>query len=276
MYDRNTPYQGGRRVDSVRRWKIWRYFKDYFPVTLKKTVDLDPSRNYIFCYHPHGIMAVGSFCNFCTESTDFSKIFPGIRPYALTLDGHFQFPFYREFFMCSGSCAVSKRSIEWILTKEGKGCAPVIVIGGAAEALDAHAFQATLTLKRRKGFIRLAIKHGVSLVPIYSFGENELFSQVLNPKGSLLRKTQEKLMRILGFSPPLYHGRGIFQYTFGILPNRNPIVTVVGRPLDVEKIANPTEEEVNKVHERYVKSLNELFEENKKSYGYDNVDLVID
>ena len=34
-------------------------------------------RNYIFGYHPHGIMASGSFINFGTEGTGFSKLFPG-------------------------------------------------------------------------------------------------------------------------------------------------------------------------------------------------------
>lgn len=28
--------------------------KDYFPIALVKTADLDPSKNYVFGYHPHG------------------------------------------------------------------------------------------------------------------------------------------------------------------------------------------------------------------------------
>ena len=28
--------------------------KNYFPMTLVKTLDLDPSKNYVFGYHPHG------------------------------------------------------------------------------------------------------------------------------------------------------------------------------------------------------------------------------
>lgn len=59
-----------------------------------------------------------------------------------------------------GACAATKDSIEWLLTKEGKGNALILVIGGAAEALDAHPGIASLTLKRRKGFVRLALKHG--------------------------------------------------------------------------------------------------------------------
>lgn len=58
------------------------------------------------------------------------------------------------------------------------GKAVVLVVGGAEEALDAHPGYHILTLKSRKGFIREALKSGASLVPAYSFGENDVFEQV--------------------------------------------------------------------------------------------------
>ena len=67
-----------------------------------------------------------------------------------------------------------------------------------------------------------------SLVPVFAFGENELFSQVSNPRGSRLRDIQLKIQRKVAFAPVLFHGRGIFQYTFGLIPYRKP-VNVVGK-----------------------------------------------
>ncbi|KAL0182769.1 hypothetical protein M9458_022144, partial [Cirrhinus mrigala] len=64
------------------------------------------------------------------------------------------------------------------------------------------------------------------LVPIYSFGENEVFDQVENPRGTWLRYIQERLQRIMGVSLPLFHARGVFQYSFGLMPYRKPINTV--------------------------------------------------
>ncbi|CAB1440678.1 unnamed protein product [Pleuronectes platessa] len=52
--DWDTPSSGGRRSRWVRSWVVWDYFRDYFPLTLIKTVDLDPRKNYIFGFHPHG------------------------------------------------------------------------------------------------------------------------------------------------------------------------------------------------------------------------------
>ncbi|MED6233043.1 2-acylglycerol O-acyltransferase 1 [Ataeniobius toweri] len=52
--DWDTPTTGGRRSQWVRNWTVWEYLRDYFPLMLVKTVDLDPTKNYIFGFHPHG------------------------------------------------------------------------------------------------------------------------------------------------------------------------------------------------------------------------------
>jgi hypothetical protein len=43
------------------------------------------------------------------------------------------------------------------------------------------------------GFVRMALKHGCKLVPVFSFGENEIYDQVPNPQGSRVRKVQDWL-----------------------------------------------------------------------------------
>lgn len=32
--DRDTPSSGGRRSQWVRSWRVWTYFRDYFPITV--------------------------------------------------------------------------------------------------------------------------------------------------------------------------------------------------------------------------------------------------
>ena len=59
-----------------------------------------------------------------------------------------------------GMCDVGRKSVEWILTKQGSGNAAVIAIGGAEEALESHPGVYRLTLKRRKGFVKAAIRTG--------------------------------------------------------------------------------------------------------------------
>merc|ERR1712129_221007 len=88
------------------------------------------------------------------------------------------------------------------------------------EALESDAAIVKLVLAKRKGFVKIALQHGASLVPVFGFGENELFDQVNNPQGSTLRKVQNRLQQSMGFSMPLFHGRGVFQYDYGIMPLR--------------------------------------------------------
>ena len=84
-FDMKTSSKGGRRYETFRRLKTWDYFRDYFPVRLIRTKRLDPNKNYILGYHPHGIMCAGAWANFATEATGFSDLFPGIKSHLLTL-----------------------------------------------------------------------------------------------------------------------------------------------------------------------------------------------
>ena len=68
-------------MEFVRNIALFRYMQGYFPVTLVKTSELDPSRTYIFGYHPHGMIPDGLAISFGSEALQFSKTFPGITPY---------------------------------------------------------------------------------------------------------------------------------------------------------------------------------------------------
>nr|XP_056705782.1 2-acylglycerol O-acyltransferase 1 [Euleptes europaea] len=265
--DWETPQTGGRRSEWVRNWTVWKYFKEYFPIQLIKTSDLDPSKNYLFGFHPHGVLVAGAFGNVCTEYTGFKELFPGMTPYLHTLPFWFRCPFFREYILCAGLVSASKKSVSHVLSNKKGGNIAVIVIGGARESLDARPGSLTLNILKKKGFIEIALKHGAELVPVFSFGENELFKQIANPKGSRLRALQESLRKLVGFTLPLFHGRGIFQYSFGLMPYRKPINTVVGEPITVKQNLNPTLEEIDQLHEKYLQELQKLFDSNKEKYG---------
>lgn len=277
VYDRSTPKRGGRSSRWVRGWWLWRYVRDYFPARLIKTAELDPARNYILGYHPHGIMCLGAFSNFVPTTDDGSVLSPGIRTCALSLNLNFMFPFHREFQLSYGVCSADRESLQYILTKQGTGHAALIAVGGAQESLDAHKDSSviTLTLMKRKGFVRNAIKCGADLVPVFSFGETDIFHQLKNPPGSRLRWLQEKLKSVAGFAPPVFYGQGVLPYTWGYIPLREKIVTVVGKPIHVERNESPTEEEVDSLHGKYVDSLKQLFEDHKEKCGFKERTLSI-
>ncbi|XP_070267618.1 2-acylglycerol O-acyltransferase 2-B-like isoform X1 [Myotis yumanensis] len=259
--DRDTPQTGGRRSAWVRNWAIWRHFRDYFPITLVKTAELDPSHNYLFGFHPHGVLVIGAFSNFCTEATGFSRLFPGLCPHLLMLPCWFHLPVFRDYSMLSGLVSAAKASAAYLLSRPGGGQVAVLAVGGPLEALEAKPGALSLRIRNQKGFVKLALEHGASLVPVFSFGENELYQQFPNPPGSWVRTAQEALQPLLRVSLPLFHGR------LGLLPFRRPIYTVVGAPIPVRRSPRPARAQVDALHALYVERLTRLFEEHKERYG---------
>lgn len=72
------------------------------------------------------------------------------------------------------------------------------MIGGAQEALNARPGMYKLVLKRRKGFVKLAIETGTPIVPVFSFNEVEVYDQPSNEPGTRLRRFQDFVKKYTG------------------------------------------------------------------------------
>ena len=97
-----THKRGGRRSLYMRDSRIAKWARDYFPITLVKTTDLDPGKNYLLATHPHGIFAMSIFDNFASEATGFGEKFPGIKCHLCTLTQNLWLPFVRGYLMWMG------------------------------------------------------------------------------------------------------------------------------------------------------------------------------
>ncbi|KAG8237052.1 hypothetical protein J437_LFUL017186 [Ladona fulva] len=215
----------------VRNWKLWKYYCDYFPIKLIKLSNLDPKKNYLFACHPHGILCSGAFGNFATEGTNFSKVFPGLIPHLLTLEGHYSIPGYRDFLLCSGSVAASKDSLKYILMHPDGGHAAAVIVGGASESFFCQPGTYRLVLKKRKGFIRIAMQTG----------------RMCTVRYQTLREVC----------------CGIFKRSCG---ESLAWPLCLGEPIVLKENPNPSPEEVDEVHNLYVQSLVQLFETQKCKY----------
>ena len=90
-----------------------------------------------------------------------------------------------------------------------------------------------------------------------------------------MRRMQEWFEKVFSYSPPMFHGRGVFQYTYGFVPFRKPITVVVGEPIPVEKVENPTDEQVQELHAKYLDGLKDVYNKYNDKYGDTNVKLTI-
>ncbi|KAI6213474.1 hypothetical protein M3Y94_00154900 [Aphelenchoides besseyi] len=236
VYDWKTPKRGSRSWKPFRELSLWRYMASYFPMKIIKTASLPPDRNYIVGAHPHGILSFSTFLTFCTEACGFNVLFPGLeRRFAVTLAVQYWFPIRRELLLFTNTISSEVSAIEHVLQMSDKGTVVALVPGGAAEALDSSPDCYRLTLKNRKGFIKVALQNGAALVPSYSFGETSAFKQISNPEGSRLREFQNVFKRFTGVTTPFFYGCGFLSNRFGFLPFRTPINLVIGRPIEVQK-----------------------------------------
>jgi 2-acylglycerol O-acyltransferase 2 len=276
LSDVSTNGSLAQRSDWLRRQKVWSLFASYFPARLHRTTELEPTRKYIFGYHPHGIISHGAFAAFATEALGFSQLFPGITNTLLTLDSNFRVPFYRDYLLRMGLASVSKESCTALLTRggrngEGMGRAITIVIGGARESLEMEPGTLRLVIRRRKGFVKLAVSTGADLVPVLCFGENDIYEQLSSTTHPRLHKFQMLMKKVTGFTTPVFHARGVFNYDVGIMPYRRPMNIVVGRPIRVVQQAVPDKDYVNELQEQYIKELQLIWDTWKDEFAKDRI-----
>ena len=175
-----------------------------------------------------------------------------------------------------GLRSVSRESCSNLLTKggangEGMGRAITIVVGGASESLDAQPNSLRLVLRKRKGFIKLAIRTGSDLVPVLAFGENELYDQVRPDSHPFIYKTQMIVKKLMGFTVPLFFARGVFNYDVGLMPYRRPLNVVVGKPIRSVQAANPDDAYVDEIHAKYILELQRIWEDWKGEFAGDQI-----
>ncbi|KAH0822391.1 hypothetical protein GEV33_000400 [Tenebrio molitor] len=111
------------------------------------------------------------------------------------------------------------------------------------EASNSQPGKYKFVVKNRKGFVKVTLRNGSPLVSVVSFGETDLFDQLV----------QEFIRKYLGVAPVIINGRGLFHGNSQSPPSHT-------------KIANPTNEQVEELHSKFVQSLITLFEEYKYKY----------
>ena len=84
-------------------------------------------------------------------------------------------------------------------TTAGCTCCPCPGSLPGLQSLFAKPGANDLVLKRRKGFVKIALRTGASLVPVYSFGENATFRTANElPPESRLRRFQRRMTQLTG------------------------------------------------------------------------------
>ena len=240
----------------------------YFPVTTHVTGNTYASpRPRLFCYHPHGMYAFGLF----------SLIFPmegvkasidGYRPILVGVASSLlSIPIFGTLCAWFGFIPASRRYLESLLPQLRGAYDLALIPGGIAEMLEYEEQEAsspkgvveTVYLKRRKGFIRLALAHGFDIVPVYGFGENRTFKRY-----GFGKKVREIISRTFKVILQPYLGR-----YFTLIPFNVPLNIVIGPRIVLKPPINdrqPLPEEVDAAHKNYMVALHTLLKSTKESF----------
>ncbi len=78
-----------------------------------------------------------------------------------------------------GACCVSRNSCEYLLSgKCGQGNALIIIIGGQREVMLTRNDTMILYLKKRKGFIELALKYGYTILFWFNYRKCDIIAEL--------------------------------------------------------------------------------------------------
>lgn len=230
------------------------------------------------------LYSFGAALNFGTSHSKWEQLFPALRPKLTSLNGNYYVPIARELFLSCGMASASANSLTALLQQSNDTTdksnrdgftsnAVGLIVGGIREQGVTYPDSYQLVIAKRRGFVRIALQTGVSLVPAISFGENNVYDIVDMKSTAFGRFVERWCSRYTRQFPPLYCGRGFLQYDYGLLPRRRPITTVIGAPIHLIKSTNPSKDEIDKVHHKFCVRLSDLFETHKSKY-IDNSDDI--
>lgn len=194
---------------------------------LKGHLDKVPEGAVLYLAHPHGLFSMAPFLHWSAQVTHW----PSERPVHIAIHSiFFRIPLVRELCEYFGAIEAEEGEISEIL-KQGESVA--ILAGGIREISATTPGQMKLFLKKRKGFARIAKDLGIPIVPVLTFGENELFPPL---EGFWTEKVQSYLRAWVGISMPLPTLESFlnwFRLLRGPLPSR--VTTWIGKPVFTDK-----------------------------------------
>jgi len=257
-----------KRWDFIGNGFIFQTWRTFFKFRVYKEVVLDDTKSYLFASYPHGLfpMTLPLMAGVCK-----SHVFPELKhvPLAAIASKLFYTPIMAPLCYWLGCIPASIDAIKQTFTNKVNNV--VIMPDGIIGTYYSSPEKETIYIKHRKGFIRLALQTGAAIVPIYNFGHTQLFTVYPSGQHSWL----VRLSRKIGFAIVTFFGPF---WLLPFIPNRTELVMVIGEPIVYvgEKIEEPTDEQVNALHELYIQKLVQLFELHKgKHPDYVNKKLEI-
>lgn len=217
-------------------------------------------QQYVMAWHPHGAFTIAALYFI---SSFWARHYPGNTPrFVCVAPLLLKIPILSEYLLLCHARDQDRKTFDGLLAT---GATVAVQPGGLIEQVETDDAQERVFFPGNLGFVRLALRHGKPLLPVYAFGENQLFqttSWVKNLNSWFYRKFKTGNMVVLGLggvpSTPLMPSPLL-------LPRfKSGLHVRWGNPVEVgSPVEDPSDELVQLVFERYVQELRRLFNEYK-------------
>ncbi|CAI5476100.1 unnamed protein product [Closterium sp. Yama58-4] len=246
----------GPLAQAYRSW-LYPVVLRHFPVRMlfHDQSTLTFGKPYVIAVEPHSVLPVGMAAFMCHPLA--------ARGVAGATNVIFRVPLLRQCFQWTRVVPATRTVLSSVLQL---GRPVIIVPGGVQECLFMAPGKEVVFIRQRVGFIRLALQHGVPVLPCFVFGQTSAY-RWWRPEGEWYRWVARKI----GFAPILFWG------IWGSpIPFRTPITIVIGTPIGQgDPDPNPSKERVAAVHAEYVRALERLFLDYRAQAGYPTTELEI-
>lgn len=159
-----------------------------------------------------------------------------------------------------GIRSIDKNTFHSLLAAGNSVC---LIPGGVSECMVMQKGQEVMYLRKRTGFVRIALNHGAHLLPVFAFGQSDLYSWWRPGPPFIPQSLVEAIRKRIGFMPLMMSGR------FGTpIPHKVPMHVVFGKPIELPRIESPSDAEIRKYLDLYIAAMEGICENHKHTAGY--------
>jgi hypothetical protein len=237
-----------------------------FPVTFINKESIDPDKQYIYVFYPHGLYALTQIAHMINTNSPFYSYFKNIKN-----SGHsffFSIPIIREISLLLKGIPVSREYLDHYLQKGHSITINPSGVYDVRHCIYKNKGKDHLYIKKRKGFIHTAKDNNVEIIPIYCWGEQQIIThtKMFDPLNKLLHDFFG-----IKFDCNVFQGLGptnIIKVLGMLFGSDKGTHAYVGQPISV------VNKNVDEIHEEFIGSISNLFEFAKTQNNSDR-ELII-
>jgi len=201
-----------------------------------------PSERSIYMWHPHGVFSITGFFHNASCITDW----PERNTKTAVLSLLAWIPFSEEFFEELKLIPNTYHSMKNVLES---GTSLSLSPGGMREML----YKDSAILSKRRGIFKMALETGTQLVPILSVNEDRLCSIIKIP-------WIQDWLEPYDICIPIPNMKSVYKLLcLLVYPLKDPVISIVGPPVSVERVEMPSETQISELRERYIVALKTLY-----------------